>query len=273
MANRAPPPVGRVPLTLLVHDTLPSTSTQAARLAAEGAPDGTVVLAHRQSAGRGRRGRGWIGMDGNLFASLILRGGPMGGGMADGGATGGGAPRMLGWLAFAVAVAVMEGAALLNPAAAGELSIKWPNDVMRRGAKLAGLLLETTDEAVVVGMGLNLCAAPHGAASLFDGDQTAPAPDAALRRIWPSISHWVSAWRQGDTALIATRWVQCAHPPGTPLVVRPGAEVLRGCFAGLTEQGGLRLRVDGGGERIIHAGEVFLSDQAMAAAAAMEQGT
>src|SRR4051812_41467223 len=123
-----------------------STNDDLAALAPAGAPEGSWLRAERQSGGRGRQGRAWDSPTGNLPASPLVRLQP------------GDPPPPS--LALAAAIALHEVAAVFAPEA--ELIVKWPNDLLAGGAKLAGILLEREGEAVVIGFGVNLAAAPAG---------------------------------------------------------------------------------------------------------------
>jgi len=130
---------------LEIHLSLDSTNRHLMQRAAQGAPGGTVCLAERQEAGRGRHGRRWVSPFGaNLYLSILWRSAL--------------APAQLGGLSLAVGAAVAQG---LSAAGAPAIGLKWPNDLMWGGRKLGGVLLEVAGEAtgpchVVVGVGLNL---------------------------------------------------------------------------------------------------------------------
>ncbi|HLJ64877.1 MAG TPA: biotin--[acetyl-CoA-carboxylase] ligase, partial [Stellaceae bacterium] len=113
---------------LLAYDEVGSTNEEARRFAAEGAPEGTLVWARSQSAGRARRGRQWVSDPGNLYFSLILR------------------PNhpaaMAAQLGFAAALAIGEAAVEFLPDNV-RVGYKWPNDVLVEGRKLSGILLES----------------------------------------------------------------------------------------------------------------------------------
>ncbi len=125
---------------VLRFDTLPSTSDTAKELARDGAGEGTTVVAAEQTMGRGTRGRVWLGAPGdNLYASVILR--PQVG------------AERVGELAFVAAIAV---ARAVRSSYGLDARIKWPNDVRVGGRKIAGILVEVSRGAAVVGIGLNL---------------------------------------------------------------------------------------------------------------------
>ena len=134
---------------LIALDEAGSTNDEAKARAAAGAPDGTVVWARQQRAGRGRRGRDWVSPPGNLYVSVILR------------------PaceaRHVAQLSFVAALAVLD---LVDGPLPGRARCKWPNDILVDGAKVAGILLESALEPggrvdwVVLGIGVNLASHP-----------------------------------------------------------------------------------------------------------------
>src|SRR5437660_2577470 len=130
---------------LTAHETLPSTNAEALALARGGEPGPLWVTAVRQTAGRGRRGNVWSSEPGNLYASLLL--------------TDAAPARHLPELCFVVALAVRDAVCTAVPAVASKLKLKWPNDLLLEGAKLAGILIEAesvgSDTATVVGIGVN----------------------------------------------------------------------------------------------------------------------
>lgn len=217
-----------------------STNDDVAALARQGAPEGTWLRAERQTGGRGRQSRIWVSPPGNLYASTIVR------------LRAGDPPPAT--LALVAAVALHEVVAPLAPA----VRIKWPNDLLAEGAKLAGILLEREGDAVVVGFGVNLAAPPAGidrpATSLAALTGSAVEPGAFLELLAESFSRWLGRWRGGGIAPVRRRWLEAAHAVGTALSTPEGD----GLFEGLDESGGLRLRLADGEVRLIHAGDVFL---------------
>lgn len=208
--------------------------------------DGEWLVALRQTAGRGRLNRAWQGRDGNFAGSCALRLRP------------GDPPPQT--LSFVTALALHRALRALSPAA--PLILKWPNDVLLDEGKLAGILLERTGDWVVVGIGVNLAEAPPVAdrrtAALA---QFGPAPpvEAFASDLRDALADEVSAWRAEGAGQTLARWTQAAHPPGTPLSVQlEPATRLHGRFGGVTGEGALRLSLPGGGERVIHAGDVAL---------------
>ena len=220
----------------------------AARLAAgEALAEGFWLVADRQLAGRGRQGRAWEDGLGNFMGSTLVRRGPIDPP----------APS----LALAAGVAVQAALAPLLPPVA-QPQLKWPNDVLVGGAKLAGILLEAAGDALVVGIGVNLASAPEvsgRATTALCRFGPAPDRDSFAGRLAAAFAEELARWRQFGLAALITRWQAVAHPPGTPLVARGGGDGggdLAGHFAGLAEDGALRLALADGTTRVIHAGDV-----------------
>ena len=217
-----------------------STNDDLARLAREGAGEGLWLRAGRQTAGKGRQGRAWESPARNLHASTLVRLRP------------GDPPAPT--LALVAAVALHEAVSRHVPG----IEIKWPNDLVADGAKLAGILLEREGEAVVAGFGVNLAEHPlyveRPATSIAALSGAAPDPEALLELLADAFATWLSRWRAEGTPPVRRRWLEAAHPVGTALVTSEGA----GLFDGLDETGALRLRLEDGVVRLIHAGDVFL---------------
>jgi BirA family biotin operon repressor/biotin-[acetyl-CoA-carboxylase] ligase len=217
-----------------------STNDDMIALARQGGPEGAWLRAERQTGGKGRQGRAWVSPAGNLYASTIVRL-----------RTEDPPPPTL---ALVAAVALYEVASAYAP----ELRIKWPNDLVADGAKLAGILLEREGEAVVIGFGANLVAHPdlpdRPATSLAALVGTAPDAGVFLERLAEGFGRWLGRWRGEGLAPIHRRWLEAAHPVGTALSTTEG----EGLFAGLDESGALRLRKADGTVGLVHAGDIFL---------------
>ena len=219
-----------------------STNTDLLALARDGAPEATWLRAERQTGGRGRQGRSWFSPPGNLYARTLVR------------VTLANPPEPR--LALVAPVALHGTAALFSMNHA--LQLKWPNDLLAGPAKLAGILLERADDAVVIGFGVNLAHHPtdlgRPATSLAALAGAAPDPDTFLQALTESFARQLGDWRRLGPALIRTRWLAAAHPPGTALSTPVGD----GLFEGLDDTGALRLRLADGTSQVIHAGDVFL---------------
>jgi BirA family biotin operon repressor/biotin-[acetyl-CoA-carboxylase] ligase len=243
-------------------------------LARDAAPEGLWLRAERQTAGRGRQGRAWSSPAGNLYASTIVRLRPNDPPAAT--------------LALVAAVALEEVVRGVSPSpfrrfappflsqwererarepkasgkGEGELTLKWPNDLLLDGAKLSGILLERTENAVVIGFGVNLAHHPTDtdrlATSLAEYDaRIGPAP--FLEMLAETFARWLARWRAEGIAPVRDRWIERAHPAGTALTARlPDGSSIDGLFERLDADGALVLRLASGERRVIHAGDVFL---------------
>lgn len=229
-----------------IAETGSTNADLAARLrGGEFVPEGHWLVADRQLAGRGRGGREWFDSLGNFMGSTLVR-------------IGYGDPAP-GTLALIAGLAVQQAVtAILAPQQVATL--KWPNDLMIGTAKLAGILLEREGDAVILGIGVNLAAAPE-----IPGRETialsafgaAPDRDHFASELARIFALELERWRSFGLEPIINRWLQAGHPVGTPLAVgEPGEEPLRGTFAGMAADGALQLRLADGTTRIIHAGEV-----------------
>lgn len=251
MRPRAAPPArcserGGPALIRTVAET-GSTNDDLAALARDGAPEGTWLRAERQSGGRGRQGRSWSSSPANLHASTLVRLRP------------GDPPAAT--LALLAAIALQE--VVEGFAGADAVTIKWPNDLIAAGAKLSGILLERSGDAVIVGFGVNLGDHPEGldrpATSLRALTGSAPAPEQFLGQLAPAFAAWLSRWRSQGLAPVRRRWLDKAHPIGTALATTaPDGGRIEGLFQGLDESGALKIRLADGSTHIIHAGDVFV---------------
>lgn len=237
---------------LLAYEQIDSTNEEAKRLAAAGAPAGTLVWAGEQLAGRGRRGRGWASPPGNLYVSLLLRPACP--------------PAQACQLNFVAAVALAEAVSALLPAGAG-VALKWPNDVLVGGAKVSGILLEASaalDRSIdwlVIGAGVNIAShpsdTPYPATSLQrEGAADVTAAD-ILRTFAERFLAWYETWRARGFPPVRARWLTSARGLGEPIEVRLERETLQGSFGDLDESGALMLDMTDGTRRQITTGDLF----------------
>lgn len=232
-------------------ETGSTNSDLAAQLrAGEAVREGDWLVADRQVAGRGRQGRTWFDGSGNFMGSTVVHLGPRDPAPAT--------------LALVAGLAAYEAVVpyLADPSA---LQLKWPNDLLFGGAKLAGILLEREGDAIIVGMGINLARAPD----LPDRRTIAlaalgPAPErnAFAANLAAAFDRELERWRTYGIEPLVRRWESVAHPQGTALTVHPPGEgALEGAFAGLAPDGSLMLRLADGATRAIHAGDVMLATE------------
>ncbi|MFE1600086.1 biotin--[acetyl-CoA-carboxylase] ligase [Methylobacterium sp. ID0610] len=256
---------------LEAHDTLGSTSTQALARVRDGAACPLWVVARRQTEGRGRRGSVWSSPEGNLAASLAW---PVPAGLA---------PDQLATLGFVAGVSLERALRdVCAPARGPEdaFRLKWPNDVLAGGAKLAGILLEREalpqGAVVVVGFGVNVAAAPDGlpypATSLAALGRPAEA-EGLFRRLTATWAETLRAWDEGrGFPTIRSAWLATAAGLDGAVAVDAGSERLTGTFETIDAGGRLVLRLADGSRRTVTAGAVHFGSAATAAAAAGRAG-
>jgi BirA family biotin operon repressor/biotin-[acetyl-CoA-carboxylase] ligase len=230
-----------------VRETGSTNADLLARMeAGEHLPEGYWLVADRQRAGRGRQGRRWLDAPGNFMGSTAVQ---------------------LGWhdpsapgLSLVAGLAAYE-AVLARLADPKPLQLKWPNDLLLGSSKIAGILLERAGQGVVVGIGVNLSAAPT-LPGLQAGHlaSAGPAPDrdAFARELATIFAREVAQWREFGLEPIMSRWLAAAHPRGSALSVHADGARLSGRFEGLEADGALRLRLPDGALRVVHAGDVAM---------------
>ena len=238
---------------ILRFESLPSTNLEAARRAAEGAPEGLCVLASEQTAGRGRLERQWVSPKGaGLYFSIVLR------------------PQLelSDWplLTLLTAVAVQNA---LFQACNLSTDIKWPNDLMVNNRKLCGILAETLEtplgRAVVVGIGINLnhdsvpSALEAVATSVETETGELPDREVVLQKLVPAlISRYLKLQGPDGPAGVVREWcVQSSYCQGKRIQITTGTESFRGTTRGLESDGALRVETDEGETRIVRAGDVM----------------
>jgi BirA family transcriptional regulator, biotin operon repressor / biotin---[acetyl-CoA-carboxylase] ligase len=240
-----------VQFRLECHEVLESTSSLVNQRAEEGAAEGLAIQALRQSAGRGRQGRGWDSPAGNLYLSVLLRPAvPL---------------REAPQWSFVAAVALAQTLSALLPAAA-ELSLKWPNDLLLKGAKAAGILVETgvapshALDWICIGMGVNIATKPslpdRPTACLAEFLPEPPAPDSLAAALLQNLVHWHDTRLSQGFDPIRDAWLRHAPAMGAPVSVKRDGALLEGSFAGLSPEGGLKL-AKGSEVQLILAGEII----------------
>jgi BirA family biotin operon repressor/biotin-[acetyl-CoA-carboxylase] ligase len=235
------------------YDSVTSTNDEARRRALEGDGGRLWIVAREQSRGRGRRGRVWASPPGNLYASaLLIDPSPA---------------AMTAQIGFVAGVALR--AALGDLGASDEVRLKWPNDLIWRGAKLAGILAEGLALrdgrlACIVGIGVNCASSPPALA--YPTDNLANvlggpiAPEALLMSLSSRFDEALAVWRGGaGFAEIRAQWLAHAAGLGGPIRVAGVRGARDGIFRTLDAQG--RLVLDGaGGPEAVEAGDLFIVD-------------
>lgn len=247
MADAALPPGYRCE----VFDSLHSTNDEALARARAGDPGRLWIRARRQTGGRGRQGRAWSSPEGNLYASLLLVD-PCPAAIS---------PQ----LGFVAGVSLHRAAVALVGEAG--VALKWPNDLLVDGGKASGILVEGSGLpggglAVVVGIGINVRAAPVGTpypAAALAARRPDLDPETVFAALADAMARTLGQWDAGaGFAAIRRAWLERAGGLGGPVTVRrPGGD-LSGIFRDLDADGRLLLDVEGR-TMPIEAGDVFFA--------------
>jgi BirA family biotin operon repressor/biotin-[acetyl-CoA-carboxylase] ligase len=236
---------------LLAYDEIDSTNAEALRLKRQGERGPLWITAQRQSAGRGRRGRKWISVPGNLHASLLL---------SD-------PSPAEHWpqLSFVAALAVHDAVVGVAPEVRPLMQLKWPNDLLLSGAKFAGILIEGEGAeeagAVAIGIGVNCTAHPADAAypatdlAASGAQVTATALFGALAL---KMAGRLAQWNRGHGfATIRADWLARAAGLGDTIRIALADRELVGRFESLDDAGCLVLIAPDGAETVVTVGDVM----------------
>ncbi|MEQ9811390.1 MAG: biotin--[acetyl-CoA-carboxylase] ligase [Azospirillaceae bacterium] len=234
-------------------DSVGSSNDALAAMAADGAPAGSVLIARRQTAGRGRRGRPWVSEDGNLHLSLLVQ--P--------------ARPLAEWGSLALVCGLAATTALRRLAGRRDICVKWPNDVLAGPAKLAGILPETVGAGpagLVVGFGVNLAHHPEDgerpATSLAALGHAAIVPEAMAEALLADLAPLLDRWEAEGFAALRPLWIASAIGLGRPVTVNLSRERFAGVLEDVDARGIAVIRVEDGGRRSVAAGEIFFPPDA-----------
>ncbi len=245
-------PVGRMGVEVHLHSTIGSTNDRAAELAKEGAPEGALVLADEQTAGRGRLGRRWRTPKGSGIAmSLVMRPSQL-------------ERNALGALGLVGALATIDALRGLRL----EPRLKWPNDVLLEGKKVAGVLAEASWtgpdlDYVVLGIGVNVKPVPQEEDKSFDYPSTSvedTVGDTVDRgtlvfSIVAGVDEWYERLQTGEAH---PAWEEQLAFRSEWVALSNGEQEIIGRPVGLTKNGGLRLETEEGTEIEMEAGSFQL---------------
>lgn len=239
---------------LLSYDVLDSTNEEAKRLAGGGASHGAVIWAKRQTDGRGRMGREWVSSEGNLFVSVLLSPDC--------------ALEQCSQLSFVAALAAYHTVKPIIPDD-GDVTCKWPNDILFEGKKLGGILLESfttmkedgqDKQWVVVGVGINIDSYPEEtsfpATCLRASGVEIVSAKIVLSRFVYNFIHAYDDWRNDGFDVIQKEWMDCAYRLGHATEVAVGDEHISGAFQGIDGSGRMLIQLSDGSVRPIVAGDV-----------------
>ncbi|MHB1947395.1 MAG: biotin--[acetyl-CoA-carboxylase] ligase [Gammaproteobacteria bacterium] len=214
-----------------IFDVIDSTNNYLLAQAKNGAPSGSICLAEEQTAGRGRRGRKWISTSGDNIACSIL------------------------WKvsenedisSLSIAVAVMVVYALRKYGVTSGLQLKWPNDVLFDGRKLAGILLERCGDNIVIGLGLNLYLSPQAEPSwigIYDMTGQEVRCNYLTGLLINELLTQLRVYQHRGLSAFIEGWRRYDMLQNRPISVHTPERVLSGTMRGINNQGELLLQVD-----------------------------
>ena len=240
---------------LQVTERTGSTNADLLARARDGEPEGVVLAAEEQTAGRGRAGRTWVSPPrAALTFSLLVRPAVP--------------PARRGWLPLLTGVAVADAVTAITGV---PIRLKWPNDLLASDAKLAGILAEASGDAIVVGVGLNVSTEPAElppaqenalpATSLRAVGTPATSREALLLAILAGFERRYQAWRQAggdpDRSGLRAEYTKYSGTIGRRVRAElPGGQLLSGLAVGVDSDGRLVVRVSPGAEVPVAAGDV-----------------
>src|SRR4051794_32731513 len=215
-----------------------STNAEALERARAGERGPLWISVKTQTAGRGRSGRAWVSPPGNLYATLLL--------------TEPCAPAVAPQLAFVAGLAVYDAVAESAPRLASQLALKWPNDVLLAGKKLAGILIESeTTPILQLALGIGVNCTSHPADTLYPATDLAAhgatiSPDTLFSALAQAMQSRLAQWQKGvGFAQIRTDWLARAAGLGEHIHVRLPEREFSGRFEGLDETGRLLVQESG----------------------------
>ena len=208
-------------------------------IARENLSHGIVIQGAEQTGGRGRRGNQWVSPKGNLYQSIVLK--PQT------------ARDKWGQLSFVIAVALGEACCEIG---IKSYNLKWPNDVLIDGQKLAGILIEAHDGFVIIGTGVNIEKCPDDRAKIHSFSDVSV--DEFRDVFLTQISRYYRVWEEHGFAEIRGEWMLHAYKLGETIQARLPNAIYEGVFEGLDENGVLLLREKDGNLRKINSGEIIV---------------
>jgi BirA family transcriptional regulator, biotin operon repressor / biotin---[acetyl-CoA-carboxylase] ligase len=230
-------------------ETAGSTNAEALKRASGGEHGPLWITSKTQTQGRGRSGRAWISPPGNLYATLLL--------------TEPCAPAVAPQLAFVAGLAIYDVVAECAPQLASQLALKWPNDLLLAGQKLAGILIESeTSPVLQVAIGVGVNCGSHPADTLYPATDLAAhgatvSPDILFRALSHAMQRRLAQWDAGEAfAQIRADWLARAAGLGETINVRLPEREFSGRFEGLDEAGRLLVQ-ESGRLTTVTAGDVF----------------
>jgi BirA family transcriptional regulator, biotin operon repressor / biotin---[acetyl-CoA-carboxylase] ligase len=230
------------------YPSIDSTNLEAHRVFATGERGPLFILADEQTAGKGRLDRNWASLRGNCYSTLLL---PLDAEISA-------VPQ----IGFVVALAVAE---VVEKYTTKKPQLKWPNDVLMQGAKIAGILCEVLSShprTIAIGCGVNVAHAPVGLtypATCLVAEGATTTRDDVFQSFRTALAYWLDLWNNGQNfPAIRDAWTALAIGIGETITMSTGTQHLTGTFEAITEQGAVLLKPPHGPPHILHAGDMHI---------------
>ncbi len=230
------------------YPTIDSTNLEAHRLFASGERGPLFLLADEQTAGKGRLDRSWASLRGNCYSTVML---PLAADIT-----------VVPQIGFVVALAVAD---VVRKHTTAQSQLKWPNDVLINGAKVAGILCEVLSQqpmTIAIGCGINVAHAPIGLnypATCLAAEGATTSRDDVFQSYRTALSYWLDIWNNGQNfPAIRNAWTALAIGIGESITMTSGTQHLTGNFETITEQGAVMLKPPHGPPHILHAGDMHI---------------
>ena len=226
-------------------ETTESTNDDAIAFSKEVISEKFIISAKEQTKGRGRRGRSWVGLEGNLFFSqgVVFE------------------PKHIGELIFISSLSLHQTIQKLLPDG-HNAQLKWPNDILIDNRKVSGMLLERGEgDYFIIGIGVNICASPRSSEMIYPTTNLKENGInidrlSFLRSYIENFDINMKKWKDFGFSRIKEQWISAAKGLGEEIALRTAEKETKGIFAGLGEQGELLLNQNGNILKI-YAGDVF----------------
>lgn len=244
--------------SILDFETVDSTNSEALRLANSGVRGDFLIRTHKQTGGRGQKGREWISINGNLHASILLESYAL--------------PKNNPQLSFVVANAMYDTILELAEVQKASINIqlKWPNDILIDGKKVAGILLESitcqNKNNVIIGFGVNVIKAPASLGQqvtcLFDEGLILGNSDVFLHILMNHFNRSYQEWcLDNDFTSIRKKWMQHAYNLNQVITINDGVQSVSGVFKEIDHDGALCMQLEDGRVCVFYAGDISIDEK------------
>lgn len=236
---------------LLHFESMDSTNAEAIRLAKSGITGNLLIVAVEQTSGRGQRGRHWVSLKGNLHLSIMLESDKN--------------LKQLSQLTFLTANVLADTIESFCTTPEAKIELKWPNDVLVNGKKVAGILLESikvdNNQYVIIGIGVNIKHAPiienRLVASLKEVIEYNGNAEELMDRLVKHFDRCYLEWeRDQDFSKIRTKWLTRAHDMNKIVTIDNGEGRISGLFRGIDEEGSIIIELASGQISKLNYGEI-----------------